>query len=1128
MSVPIDPTASSDGKPNPLTLGTRYIEGTPAETEFDTSHRERAASASLMTSGLPEVPGYRIVREIARGGMGVVYLAEDLTLGREVALKTLLAGADARRFQVESRITARLPHPGIPPVHASGALTDGSPYLVMKLIEGATLATMLPHSPTPIGSDMAADLTRIFEQVAEAVGFAHSRGVIHRDLKPSNIMIGAFGEVQVMDWGLATELGTGSGATPARSPQEADSTPSIDALADGSPLGDDEESTATRYDALTHYGSTALTRAGSVLGTPAYMAPEQARGESVGAAADVFSLGATLAAILTGRGVFVADTAGESLRMARAGDTAPCLERIAASGADADLVDIARRCLQVEPLDRPVDARAVAQLVRSHRQSVEDRLQRAELARVEAEGERRLAARRAEEERSRRTLQWRASALLVGTLAVGVIGTSVGFFHADRARRNEADARQDEAAAMQREKKRADSESKARAAAQAASAEADRQRHEVLVEHRVAMAVREFLQNGFLTQANPWSRARSGLTPVGGEITVRQLLDRAAAEFAPDRIGTRLPERPLEQAEILQTIADAFEGQRDYPKANEFAVAAERTLERAVGPMHPRTLAAMTELAFLQLAARRYGDAVGRIITLADRLEKSLNEPASGAKVDGEAVARRFDAVLAATELRCDPRRHVLPDLTLGNAEALTLLLRIRMALPMFERLRERSSGRWGERDRRTMLAAALLGFGRLATGGLPEARTLLERSVAIEVDTRGRDSLLSGALREILVATYESEETAHDLQARLFTENAELYRRTLGPDHPTTLMSLYYVGGAHHSGGRDAEAVGYYRQAIAGLEKSLGGEHPETLRIRVDLGEALRGARRPVEAIEALEPARKVMLRDRPETDPGRLVALSQVALAQLEAGRYQEAIAGLESLRAIRRRLGPNLPETLQISGALATAYRLSGQMAQGRALALETLTAIERSGLSEPVFQRAVSNLLDTLESGEAADEADRWRAKLVTATKRSAGERSAAAAQALAEWTRSLLRRNRWEEAESQAAEALSIREDLVKKPGSRVEAWQVGSIRSMLGRAILGRGRAAEAETLLVAAHAELLRLEPSLPPPGEPLIDSFERMADLAQARQRPEERSRLLQEAARRRQAARLSPRGP
>jgi serine/threonine protein kinase len=155
---------------------------------------------------IPIPPGYEILCELGKGGMGVVYRARHCALDRPVALKYLRAElahhpTTVARFLYEARITARLEHPGIPPVHEVGTLPDGRPFLAMKLINGRTLDQLLREE----GSDPTRWLG-IFEDICQAVGYAHSEGVIHRDLKPGNVMVGAFGEVQVMDWGLAKTL----------------------------------------------------------------------------------------------------------------------------------------------------------------------------------------------------------------------------------------------------------------------------------------------------------------------------------------------------------------------------------------------------------------------------------------------------------------------------------------------------------------------------------------------------------------------------------------------------------------------------------------------------------------------------------------------------------------------------------------------------------------------------------------------------------------------------------------------------------------------------------------------------------------------------------------------------------
>src|SRR6204780_2954750 len=155
---------------------------------------------------LPDLSGtrYRLIAQVARGGMGVVYAAEDQRLQRRVALKVLEVpgneGDLASRLIREARVLARLEHPGIVPVHDAGTLADGRVFYTMKFVEGQRLDKFIE------GVESVQDRLRLFLRICEAVAFAHTRGVLHRDLKPANIMVGPFGEVLVMDWGLAKIL----------------------------------------------------------------------------------------------------------------------------------------------------------------------------------------------------------------------------------------------------------------------------------------------------------------------------------------------------------------------------------------------------------------------------------------------------------------------------------------------------------------------------------------------------------------------------------------------------------------------------------------------------------------------------------------------------------------------------------------------------------------------------------------------------------------------------------------------------------------------------------------------------------------------------------------------------------
>jgi serine/threonine protein kinase len=280
----------------------------------------------------PDLSGtrYELGEELARGGMGVVYSARDRELDRVVALKVLAAEmADPEmvaRLRREARIIAHLEHPGIVPVHDVGTLPDGRVFYAMKLVTGKRLDAQVLEAPT-LGERL-----RLFLRICEPVAFAHAHGVIHRDLKPQNVMVGPFGEVLVMDWGVAKhreEPPVGASAAPPR------------------PASDED------------------TAHGTVLGTPAYMAPEQARGEleRVDARADVYALGAILHFLLTGHapGRWKAGP-DEPTRTWAGPASAPALgpSRRLAPGLPRPLEAIALMALSPDPAGRYASVEALA------------------------------------------------------------------------------------------------------------------------------------------------------------------------------------------------------------------------------------------------------------------------------------------------------------------------------------------------------------------------------------------------------------------------------------------------------------------------------------------------------------------------------------------------------------------------------------------------------------------------------------------------------------------------------------------------------------------------------------------------------------------------------------------------
>jgi tetratricopeptide (TPR) repeat protein/tRNA A-37 threonylcarbamoyl transferase component Bud32 len=365
--------------------------------------------APVVLPGSSEAPPsatgrYQVLGEIARGGMGAVLKGRDPELGRDLALKVLLSEhrsrpAMVRRFVEEAQIGGQLQHPGVVPVYDVGVFPDRRPFFAMKLVRGRTLAALLDERKGP--ADGLPRFLAIFEPLCQTVAYAHAHRVIHRDLKPSNVMVGSFGEVQVMDWGLAKVLDAGGVA--------AEPDPGDEIRTGRSGSGED------------------ASRAGSVLRTPSYMAPEQARGEvdRLDERCDVFALGAILCEILTGRPPIAAASREETIARAAAGDTAEAEGRLGACEADSELLDLARRCLAADPAGRPRHAGEVAAAMTVHLAGVQERLRSAELVRVGAQA-------RAEEVQKRRRIERRLSAAVLAVLAVGATGVATQWRRAER------------------------------------------------------------------------------------------------------------------------------------------------------------------------------------------------------------------------------------------------------------------------------------------------------------------------------------------------------------------------------------------------------------------------------------------------------------------------------------------------------------------------------------------------------------------------------------------------------------------------------------------------------------------------------------------------------------------------
>jgi serine/threonine-protein kinase len=409
-SPPEDAHSRSEPVRPPSTATVNEVPADPDRTAATADGAAHPAADAVPSEWLGR---FALAGEIGRGGMGCVMHGHDPDLDRDLAIKILLPDHSGqphleKRFLEEARIAGRLEHPGIPPVHELGRAEDGRPFFAMKLIRGQTLAELLrvghvsnvPDEEEARCKRAPRDLSRflaIFEQVCQTLAYAHAHGVIHRDLKPSNVMVGKYGEVQVMDWGLAKvldEASQGRKAPPER------------------PSG----LTATYAP-----GSPGQTQSGSVLGTPAYMSPEQARGqiEKLDERTDVFGLGAILCEILTSSPPFLRGETSVLIRRSARGEVGEALARLDDCGADAELIALAKDCLAPEACDRPNDAGEVARRVTTYRAGVERRLHEAEVERAAAQA-------RAEEARAKVQAEKRARRLTLGLALAALLLLALG------------------------------------------------------------------------------------------------------------------------------------------------------------------------------------------------------------------------------------------------------------------------------------------------------------------------------------------------------------------------------------------------------------------------------------------------------------------------------------------------------------------------------------------------------------------------------------------------------------------------------------------------------------------------------------------------------------------------------
>jgi tetratricopeptide (TPR) repeat protein len=498
--------------PPPAAAPETDVHGQPGEVVPAEQTALRPAGWAAPEVEWVEVPGYEILGLLGKGGMGVVYRALQTSLGRAVALKVVRhAGSEERRrFHAEAEAIARLKHPNVVQIYEVGE-HKGLPYFAMELCEGGSLDGQLDG--TPWQPEKAATLV---QTLAGAMHAAHAAGVIHRDLKPANVLLAADGTPKITDFGLAKRLDV-----------------------------------------------QGLTQTGAVLGTPSYMAPEQAagKGKAVGPAADVYALGAILYQLLTGRPPFKGETSFDTLRQVL--DDEPVPVRRLQPRAPADLETVCLKCLEKEPQRRYASARELAEDLRRFLDCQPVRARPVGLWEKGWKWARRRPA-------------W-AALVAVSLLATAALLLGVAW-HNVQLGQALADARAAQT--------RADD---LRQQAETAAEEA--RKNEVTV-RRTA----DFL-TGLFQSAEPVGLQAPGFrggTEKAAELTARALLDRGA-----QRVRAELTDQPAVQAALLDTLGNVFRGLGEYDRARQLLQEGLDIRERLYGPEHLDTAVSYFHLGWL-------------------------------------------------------------------------------------------------------------------------------------------------------------------------------------------------------------------------------------------------------------------------------------------------------------------------------------------------------------------------------------------------------------------------------------------------------------------------------------------------------------------------------------------------
>jgi tetratricopeptide (TPR) repeat protein/tRNA A-37 threonylcarbamoyl transferase component Bud32 len=1063
---------------SPVTL-TDYLHRFPQiETELRQHFGSPDLTADLGTGCLPTTPPpatdtdvvdcrlpplrYKPVQLHDQGNLGEVHRAQDEELHREVALKRIQARhADnpdsRRRFLREARVTGRLEHPGVVPVYGVGEDVDGRPCYAMRFIQGESLAAASKcfHAADKPGRDPGERRLALRQLLTSFVTVCKTVAYAHS----RGVIHRDLKPANIMLGKFGETLVVDWGLAKAFERDEQTPSPGEEALQP------------------TLAGVGGATQVGHMVGTPAYCSPEQAAGQwsEVGPPSDIFSLGATLYNLLTNRSPYAGQSVAEIIAQATSGQVIPPRQR--KSDVPRALEAICLKALARQRGDRYGTALALAADV-EHWLADEP---------VQAYREPALV-------RSGRWLRHHR-ALVAGLVAAAVVAlVSLTAVLVVIAVKN-GELQQ----ANQRESARAEAERLAKDDAQKrleqiekgtdvlGSIFADLDPH---AEEKEGKPLREILGQRVQRAAKELEGES-----IGDALTVAKLQDilglsliglghYAAAELLLEKAST------TRAAELGDDYLDALASANNLAMAHRYAghlkqamTVGERTLhgfESAVGYDHLYTLRCCNNLAVA------YHDAgqLDRAIALHERTLKA------------------YEAKLGNHHPETVNSRHNL-------AEAYHAAGKLKRAIPLYESALQTGQADLGEDHPQTLTYRTTLANAYRDAGQVDRALPLFDRTLKSLQAKLGEDHPETLITRNNLARGYQDVGKA-DLAIPLFERNLKVEESTLGADHPQTLKSQNNLASACRAAGQLDRAIQLLERTVKISEVKMGNDHPHTLRSRNNLALAYQEARQLDRALPLLEDIFKTSEAKLGDEHPDTLRARNNLALAYRDAGRLDRALPLFErTLKSLETSAGDDHPRTLQSRNNLAVAYQDMGKLDQALSLFEKVVPQAQRKlGVTHPLTVRFTQGWVAALESDRQFSRAIRVSKELTLAQRKAVPGDDPRLGAALALLGGSLVAADQPRDAEPALREALAIRTK--KEPN----AWFTFHTRCLLGAALLGQRKYADAEPLLVGGYQAMKQQQTKIPGKQKMrLTEALERLVQLYEATGKKDEAAKWRKE---------------